>query len=135
MGDTSNLFQKFFFCMNADGTTKLPVTNGTYETDDMALDFQQGAFFVAFFDANEAIVTPSDGTVQIQFKPVETWDQWHPFVDASGNVMTINANTVGQQATYIVPQVCLPFQRGRMVLNGITGAVSCKAVFWKGITG
>ena len=138
MSDTANLYEKNYFCKTADGNIELPVSSTgtmTYITDAMASDYQQGAFFIRFLNAAGAEVTPTGGTVDIDFKPIDTWDQWHQIVDAAGDRMTIMANTVGQMATYVVPIVCLPFQRGRVVLANIAGATTAQAVFWKGITG
>ena len=135
MYDSANLYQKIYPIFTPSGAKEIPVTdtdgmaiNGTYLSEDMAEDFQQGAFFIAFYNSDGNIATPTGGTIEVQLSPID--GQWHS-LDRNGQ---IEATTVGELATYVIPAFCTLVRQGRMTLNDIQGAAYCKAFFWRGIT-
>ncbi len=125
--DTANLFSKKFPVLFND-IDRLPITNGIYFTELMPEDFQQGAFYLQFFDTLGDVVTPSAGTITVQISPIE--GQWH-LLDRHG---TIAASSVGAISTYTVPVFCALARQGRVQFDGIAGADHCRAFFWRGIT-
>ena len=128
MGDISNLFQKLYPIMH-NGSERIPIEEGTYNSVIMPEDFQQGAFFLAFYNSNGGIVTPTAGTITVELSPIE--GQWHG-LNENG---VITATTVGANATYVVPAFCTLVRQGRMRFDSaIAGGAYCRAFFWRGIS-
>lgn len=124
--DVSNLYKKVFPVLNA-GSHVLPVADGTYFTEaNMPEGFENGQLVIAFYDASDAIVTPTAGTITPQMSPIK--DQWH----ASSNTPTIDATMAGATAAYTIPVFPGIAKQGRIILAGITGATYCRAYFWRG---
>jgi hypothetical protein len=111
----------------------IPITDGTYETGLIAERFREGVFIIIFFDIAGNIVTPTAGTIKAHMAPFKhpTKDQFQWLEPSSGDI-TINASSViAGLALYTLPLFIGPSVKGRMILNGITGADHCQAFFWR----
>ena len=117
--------------MLQDGHRMVPVSDGTYYTEDnMGEGFETAVFIMAFYDSSNNIVTPTGGTVRVEMKPIA--GQW---AGPSDGQHTIQANTIDAVATYEIPYFKGPAYQGRIVLSGITGtAAYAEAYFWRGMS-
>ena len=127
MNDTSNLYTRRFPIFH-NGSERIPIQAGTYMTEVMPEEFQLGAFYLAFYNSNGGIITPTGGSIVVEFSPIE--GQWHQ-LNENG---TITATTVGASATYTVPTFCTYARQGRMTFDSdIAGGAYCRAFFWRGV--
>ncbi|AUR85534.1 hypothetical protein NVP1076O_29 [Vibrio phage 1.076.O._10N.286.51.B7] len=115
-----------YYARNDSGNTELPVTDGTYLTRDMNIEFETGVLVVAFYDSEDKIVTPTAGTIDHAMSPID--GQWQ---SSSSGTTPINAMNCGPDATYEVPTYVGPAIKGRIELTGVTGADYCVAYFWR----
>ena len=113
--------------MTSNGGEVLPVNGGPYYTEKMSADWTRGAVYVEFFsDAAGTIhATPTAGDVVAEGTPMGT------LYMASGNVSKILANNAGNPPMYEPPTFEGCVIRGRLTLTGITGAATCRAIFWR----
>lgn len=111
-----------------DGESEvLPVNGGPYFTDEMSADWNTGHVYIEFFsDAAGTIpATPTAGDVVAEGTPMGT------LYMASGNVSKILANNAGNPPMYEPPTFDGCVIRGRLTMTGITGAATCRAIFWR----
>lgn len=122
---------------NTDGTTLLPVTDGAYETIDMSatdqfMDRESGTFAIAFFsDADGLIpVTPSAGTATPEGDVIGA-PQW--LAPGGGDAVIDATKCIASPlaSAYAVPTFIGPMFKGRVTLAGVTGALTCRATFWR----
>ena len=112
-----------------DGSDILPVTGTFYTALISNLDanrFDNWQFYIEFFsDAGATIpVTPTAGTIDVAASPMG-----NNYLTAS-NVATIQANACSSpNSSYTPPAAEGAMARGRIILSGITGAVTCRAIF------
>ena len=113
--------------MTAGESEVLPVNGGPYYTDEMSADYGYGAVYVEFFsDAAGTIpATPTAGDVIAEASPIGN------LFMASGNVSKILANNAGNQPMYEPPVFEGCAIRGRLTFTGVTGALTCRAIFWR----
>lgn len=112
-----------------DGGSILPVT-GTFYTALMsnleANQYDSWQFYIEFYSDAEATVpvTPTAGTIDVAAAPMG-----NNYLTAS-NVATIQATACSTpNSTYTPPAAEGAMVRGRIILTGITGATTCRAVF------
>lgn len=112
-----------------DGSDILPVT-GTFYTALIsnfdANQYDNWQFFIEFYSDPAATVatTPTAGTIDVAASPME-----NNFMPAS-NVATIQATACSTpNSSYTPPTAFGSMRRGRIILSGITGAVTCRAIF------
>lgn len=117
-----------YVCKN-NGSVRLPITDGVYETDGISLDHETGTLTVAFYDVDGNIVTPSAGVVDHAMEST-TDGQWF---GASSGDSPIDATACGANAAYTIPVYNGPAQKGRIEFTGIAGASISYAVatFWR----
>lgn len=120
---------RIYKVLDDSGNDLLPVADATLMTGENMNTgtFETGTLTVQFFDANEEPVTPTGGTVVPEMSATPD-GQW--FAPGSGDT-TINAIDAGINAGYTIPVFNGPAYKGRITLSGITGAVYCKASFWR----
>lgn len=113
--------------MTADESEVLPVNGGPYFTDEMSADYGYGAVYVEFFsDAAGTIpATPTAGDVIAEASPMGT------LFMASGNVSKILAINAGSPPMYEPPVFEGCAIKGRLTFSGVTGALTCRAIFWR----
>lgn len=113
--------------MTAGESEVLPVNGGPYYTDEMSADYGYGAVYVEFFsDAAGTIpATPTAGDVIAEASPMGT------LFMASGNVSKILAVNAGSPPMYEPPVFEGCAIKGRLTFSGITGALTCRAIFWR----
>ena len=113
--------------MTAGESEVLPVSGGPYYTDEMSADYGYGAVYVEFFsDAAGTIpATPTAGDVIAEASPMGN------LFMASGNVSKILAVNAGAAPMYEPPTFDGCAIKGRLTFSGITGAVTCRAIFWR----
>ena len=113
--------------MTAGESEVLPVNGGPYYTDEMSADYGYGAVYVEFFsDAAGTIpATPTAGDVVAEASPMGN------LFMASGNVSKILAVNAGTAPMYEPPTFEGCAIRGRLTLSGVTGALTCRAIFWR----
>jgi len=121
---------------NTDKTPLLPVTDGVYETVDMDatdqfMDRESGTFAIVFFSDAEGLipVTPSAGTATPEGSPMP--EQWMAPGGGDVTVDAIKCIAAPGVATYAMPTFIGPVFKGRVTLSGITGALTCRATFWR----
>jgi hypothetical protein len=109
---------KFF----GGGTDLIPVADGDYFTNDISADFETGACYVRFYDADGVtVVTPSGGTILFQSTSLE--DQYQSSADG-----TITATEVEiTNSTYTPTRFQQSVIKSKMTLTGITGASFVRA--------
>lgn len=110
--------------------TLATIADGTYETGLIDQNHNKADFRVAFYNASDAIVTPTAGTVTptMQLLP----GQW--MAPGTGDV-SVDATKCGATATYSLPVFNTSATKGRIVLSGIagTGITKVVAVFTVGM--
>ena len=113
--------------MTADESEVLPVNGGPYFTEEMSADWAYGAVYVEFFsDAAGTIpATPTAGDVIAEASPMGT------LFMASGNVSKILAINAGSPPMYEPPVFEGCAIKGRLTFSGVTGALTCRAIFWR----
>lgn len=113
--------------MTAGESEVLPVSGGPYYTDEMSADYGYGAVYVEFFsDAAGTIpATPTAGDVIAEASPMGN------LFMASGNVSKILAVNAGSSPMYEPPTFDGCAIKGRLTFSGITGAATCRAIFWR----
>lgn len=118
-----------YYVKTADGSDKLPVSNGVLYTGEMlnVTEFGTGVFVVAFYDANGDSVTPTAGSINPEGSPID--GQW--LAPSSGDATISATDVVAGSALYSVPVFTGPVSQGRLTFAGITGASSAKAFFWR----
>jgi hypothetical protein len=118
--------------VKSGGDTKLPIADGTLETDllekNLSLSDEGGMFVIAFYDVAGDIVTPTAGTIAAEMSPIK--GQWQG--PSSGDA-SINASLTGPSATYTMPRFDGPAAQGRLTFSGIAGAGVDHAIayFWR----
>lgn len=122
--------QTYWFT-NDDGSIVLPVAGDpTYLTREISLDYSIGNCAMVFLDGDGDPVTPTGGTVRFEASPIAgIWLE--PPAEMTIDATTVIAASDGM-ATYTLPSFDGPVSQGRMILSGITGAVSIKAYHWRG---
>lgn len=117
-----------FQVKTAGGLDVLPVANATLYTDAMNTSTSgECQVYIEFFsDAAGTIpTTPTAGTVTAQMSPMgSVW------LGAS-NYGTVNAADAGVNGAYTPPCFNGRADRGRVILSGITGAVTARITFWR----
>ena len=111
-----------------DGESEvLPVNGGPYYTEEMSADWTRGAVYVEFFSdsAGEIPATPTAGEVIAEASPMGN------LFMVAGNVGKIQANNVGGNPMYEPPTFDGCAIKGRLTFSGITGAATCRAIFWR----
>lgn len=105
----------------------MPVGGGPYYTDEMSADYGYGAVYVEFFsDAAGTIPsTPTSGDVIAEASPMGN------LFMASGNVSKILAVNAGTAPMYEPPTFEGCAIKGRLTFSGVTGAITCRAIFWR----
>ena len=113
--------------MTAGESEVLPVNGGPYYTDEMSADYGYGAVYVEFFSdaAGTVPATPTAGDVIAEASPMGT------LFMASGNVSKILAVNAGSPPMYEPPVFEGCAIRGRLTFSGVTGALTCRAIFWR----
>ena len=113
--------------MTAGESEVLPVNGGPYYTDEMSADYGYGAVYVEFFsDAAGTIpATPTAGDVIAEASPMGN------LFMASGNVSKILAVNAGSPPMYEPPVFDGCAIKGKLTFSGITGAATCRAIFWR----
>ena len=113
--------------MTAGESEVLPVAGGPYYTDEMSADWTRGSVYVEFFsDAAGTIpVTPTAGDVIVEASPMGN------LFMASGNVSKILAASAGTAPMYEPPSFDGCAIKGRLTFSGVTGALTCRAIFWR----
>lgn len=113
--------------MTAEESEVLPVNGGPYYTDEMSADWAYGAVYVEFFSdaAGTVPATPTAGDVVAEASPMGT------LFMASGNVSKILAVNAGSPPMYEPPVFEGCAIKGRLTFSGVTGALTCRAIFWR----
>ena len=113
--------------MTADESEVLPVNGGPYYTDEMSADYGYGAVYVEFFSdaAGTVPATPTAGDVIAEASPMGN------LFMASGNVSKILAVNAGSPPMYEPPVFEGCAIKGRLTFSGVTGALTCRAIFWR----
>ena len=113
--------------MTAGESEVLPVGGGPYYTEEMSADWTRGAVYVEFFsDAAGLIpVRPTAGDVIAEASPMGN------LFMASGNVSKILAVNAGTAPMYEPPTFDGCAIKGRLTFSGVTGALTCRAIFWR----
>ena len=113
--------------MTAGESEVLTVNGGPYFTDEMSADYGYGAVYVEFFSdaAGTVPATPTAGDVIAEASPMGT------LFMASGNVSKILAVNAGSPPMYEPPVFEGCAIKGRLTFSGITGALTCRATFWR----
>ena len=113
--------------MTAGESEVLPVNGGPYFTEEMSADWTRGAVYVEFFSDAAGLVPvgPTAGDVIAEASPMGN------LFMASGNVSKILANNAGNPPMYEPPTFDGCAIRGRLTFSGITGAATCRAIFWR----
>lgn len=112
----------------AGGLDVLPVADATLYTDAMnASASGECQVYIEFFSdaAGTIAVTPTNGTVTAQMSPMgAVW------LGAS-NYGTVSAADAGVSGGYTPPYFNGRADKGRIILSGITGAVTARITFWR----
>ena len=131
-----DFYNKFFILndLSDNESINIPVDDGTYETGIIAERFKEGVFIIAFFDANNNLVTPTGGAIKVEMSPFRNRDnldqfQWQD--PSNGDTPILATNVIAGLAKYTLPLFIGPSVKGRMKLNGIAGADHCQAFFWR----
>ena len=113
--------------MTATGDEVLPVNGGPYYTDEMSADWDYGSVYVEFFSdaAGTVPATPTAGDAVAEASPMGT------LFMASGNVSKILAINAGSPPMYEPPVFEGCAIKGRLTFSGVTGALTCRAIFWR----
>ena len=113
--------------MTAGESEVLPVNGGPYFTEEMSADWAYGAVYVEFFSDADGTVTatPTAGDVIAEASPMGN------LFMASGNVSKILAVNAGTAPMYEPPTFDGCAIKGRLTFSGITGAITCRAIFWR----
>ena len=113
--------------MTAGESEVLPVNGGPYFTEEMSADWAYGAVYVEFFSdaAGTVPATPTAGDVVAEASPMGT------LFMASGNVSKILAVNAGSPPMYEPPVFEGCAIKGRLTFSGVTGALTCRAIFWR----
>lgn len=113
--------------MTAGESEVLHVNGGPYFTDEMSADYGYGAVYVEFFSdaAGTVPATPTAGDVVAEASPMGT------LFMASGNVSKILAVNAGSPPMYEPPTFEGCAIKGRLTFSGVTGALTCRAIFWR----
>ena len=113
--------------MTADESEVLPVNGGPYFTEEMSADWAYGAVYVEFFSdaAGTVPATPTAGDVVAEASPMGN------LFMASGNVSRILAVSAGSPPMYEPPVFEGCAIKGRLTFSGVTGALTCRAIFWR----
>lgn len=112
----------------AGGLDVVPVADATLYTDAMnTSEAGECQVYIEFFsDANGAVpTTPTGGAVTAQMSPMGS-----AWLGAS-NYGTISAADAGINAAYTPPYFNGRADKGRVILSGITGAVTARITFWR----
>lgn len=114
------------------GNPVIPVSNGDFFTDIMNPEFDDGEFYLEFYNsASNAgnrtnAVTPTAGTITVSASP-----QGNVFL-RDVNEVTITASMVAvPDGTYTPPVIAGKAVQGKMTLAGITGASHMRAEFFR----
>ena len=113
--------------MTDGGSEVLPTAGGPYFTEDMSADWPRGQVYVEFFsDAAGLIpVSPTAGDVIAEASPMGN------LFMASGNVSKILAANAGSPPMYEPPTFDGCAIKGKLTFSGVTGALTCRAIFWR----
>lgn len=113
--------------MTAGEYEVLPVNAGPYFTEEMSADYGYGAVYVEFFSdaAGTVPATPTAGDVIAEASPMGN------LFMASGNVSKILAVNAGTAPMYEPPTFYGCAIKGKLTFSGITGAATCRAIFWR----
>ena len=113
--------------MTAGESEILPINGGPYFTDEMSADWAYGAVYVEFFSdaAGTVPATPTAGDVIAEASPMGT------LYMTAGNVSKILAVNAGSPPMYEPPVFEGCAIKGRLTFSGITGAITCRAIFWR----
>ncbi len=109
----------------------IPVADGTYftkymTTQDPAMDTGMGTFEIMFYDADKKPIKPDAGgviTPEIETVP----DVWHRAGEGDSQIMSDLVDPT--LCLYLTPTFISTALRGRVTLEGITGATYFKAYF------
>lgn len=115
-----------YFFRDANDNVRIPVADGQYFTGAMSADYLRGNCFLAFYDANGDLVTPTGGTITFDSSAIE--GQWL----MAPSIQTINAtDVIAGDALYTPPTFDAIVINTRMTLAGITGATHAEAFHWR----
>ncbi len=123
---------KIYNVTDGSGSTTLPITDGVFTTfdqpgSDVDIGTETGVFVIAFYGADGKPVTPTGGNIIPEMSPLD--GQWH--TPSSGDAVIDATSVVAGSSTYAIPVFTGPAREGRMTLNAIAGAVTCRAYFWR----
>lgn len=106
-------------------TALIPVADGSFFTsDEMSLDFTDGACFLQFYDADGVTpITPTGGTIRFYSSLL---DGQYLADDSDSTIDAVDVIGSGN-ATYIPATFASVVTKSKMVLSGITGASFVKA--------
>lgn len=99
------------------------IADGTFETGVIDVNHNKADFRVAFYNASNAIVTPTAGTVTASMELMP--GQWA--APGAGDA-SVDATKCGAAATYNPPVFNTSATKGRIVLSGIAGTGITKVV-------
>jgi hypothetical protein len=120
------------FDVKHNDSIDIPVTDGTYETGLIAERFRNGIFIIVFFDSDGNIVTPTSGMITPRmatfYDNVKKQGQW---LTSSNNVSIRAVDVTADNSNYTPPCFYGPTVKGKIKLEGITGADHCRAFFWR----
>lgn len=115
-----------YYFSDEDGETFLPVANGSFDMDNMSGDYSTGSCFVAFYDAQRALVRPTGGTVSFLAGAIDG-QYLTPPSNATIQATDVEVGT----ASYTPPEFTSIVTHSRMTLAGITGATFVRAFHWR----
>lgn len=116
----------------AGGSPVIPVANGEFFTDIMSPEFDDGEFYLEFYNSavtagnRTSAVTPTGGTITVAASP-----QGNVFLRDT-NEVTITASQVSvPDGLYTPPVITGQAVQGKMTLAGISGASHVRAAFFR----
>lgn len=121
--------RRFFFrTNNGQGSTILPVADGSFFTEDLTIGKTDAEVYLEFYsDANATTpVTPTGGEITISARPME-----NNYLLAGSNATIQAVDVKTPDSTYTPPVIDGLSTKARITFSGITGASYCKAILFK----
>lgn len=117
--------KRYYIGGDNDGN-KVPCADAVFETDKMSFNEESGVLFIAFYDSNGDIVTPTAGTVTPEGSAIE--GQW--LTPSSGDAVIDCTEVIAGSATYTTPVFVGCCERVRITMADVD-ADSFIAFIWK----